>query len=102
MVVTGSEGAFITQAEAVTMTTAFRTKFQKEVKAHMVGKDKLMEILAQEGCEGIRVYNSVNVKGELDVILVGVDSNNKDMLNLILDRTSPCPNYCDTTSALCQ
>lgn len=102
MVVTGSEGAFITLAEGTTMTTAFRAKFSKEVKAHMTGKDKVLEILAQEGCEGLRIYNAINVKGELDAIIVGVDASGKDMLNLILDRTSPCPNYCDTSSSLCQ
>jgi hypothetical protein len=102
MSVTGNEGGFITQAEGTTMTSNFRAKNPGHVKAHLVGRVKLEQILAQEGCMGIRVYNGFNPQGERDVLLVGVDANNKDMLNLILDRTSPCPNYCDTSSSLCQ
>ena len=99
MAFTGKEGAQITVQQGATMTAAFRTKFPNEIKAHFFGKDILNTILAQNGCEGIRFYQGVNTNGELELVIVGADTNENDMLNFIGDMACPCPDRCDTNNS---
>jgi hypothetical protein len=91
----GTEGSQITLKQGAAMTANFRNKFPNDTKGHFFGKDILNIILSQSACMGIRFYQGINNYGELSLVIVGVDSNENDLLNFIGDVSTPCPNNCD-------
>jgi hypothetical protein len=69
-------------------------------KAMAYGKSKILDILNQTGCEGIRAYNGIAQSRHV-LIFVGYDSNGDDMVNgYILETGMPCPTYCPPTTSL--
>ena len=96
--ITGNEGAFIDITEAKTLTKAFTTQNPDGIRAGMTGKNKVLDLMNQEGAKGLRIYNGLN-DGQSTFVLVAVDKNGNDMLELILDRNVMCPNICDTNSS---
>ena len=64
---------------------------------------QVLELLAQPGCVGLRIYYGRSDKGGRTVVLVGIDAEGKDMAaesNLLMEEVWPCPPYCDTSSPL--
>lgn len=98
---TGNEGSYITLTQGTAWTGNYRSANPNATKAHFLGKSKLSEILAQTGCVGLRMYYAIDDTGAKELVIVGVASNGCDITTgLILDRSLPCPSYCDSTSAL--
>jgi hypothetical protein len=97
-----NSGSPISLEEAKIYVEAFRKKYPEEVKAFYIGRNQIKKILDQENCIGVRMYNGYDeVEKRLNIVIVGVDSAEKDMTGgIILDKTMPCPSYCDVTSAL--
>lgn len=102
MSINSNSGTEISLEQAKKLTACYREKFANEIKGSFVGKDKLDLILKQPGCIGIRVYNGYDIEeGRLAPVFVGVDQNGRDITDgVIIDKTMPCPNYCDGTSPL--
>lgn len=74
---------------------------QLKTKGGMFFRDVFDKILAQKGCVGIRYYYAKMDDGTPAIVLVGVDSTGKDMLNAtIAEAGAPCPPYCDTQTSL--
>jgi hypothetical protein len=94
--------AQITLNEAKSMTHAFQnsTIGSNQTFAGLVDKTNLLTLLNQEGCTGLRIYNALNDDGKITFVLVGVNSNNEDMTNYILDRLQACPPVCPPDSPL--
>jgi hypothetical protein len=53
----------------------YQTAHPHDVKAYVIGKDILTQILAQPGCEGIRFYNAINEMGQKTLVYVGLNAN---------------------------
>ena len=90
-------GSIITQEEAKALIAAFKTKFPGEVTSSFIGANNVENILDQENCIGIRVYNGYDITDEkLNLVLVGVDENGEDLLEneIIYDRLGLCPTIC--------
>lgn len=104
MTFTGNEGEQITLIQATAWCANFRSQAgSNPTKAHAYGKNKLMNILDQDGCYGIRAYYAIDDTGVKQLVLVGVDVNGCDMTTgYILDKSVICPPYCDTISPLCK
>ena len=96
MAFNGKEGTKITTAQGAAMTAAFRQSSPNSRKAHFFGKDILNTILAQNGVEGIRFYHGLDTSGKMELVIVGVDANEDDVLSFIGDVAIPCPSQCDT------
>ena len=98
----GNEGEFVTLNDASRWTANYRNTIQPgDVIAEFLGKEKILELLSQEGCVGIRFYYAINDSGEKILVLVGADSNENDMENgLILDFGIPCPPVCSKRNRL--
>lgn len=92
----------ITLEEAVKYTHSFQDKNPDSIKSFFAGSDKLMLILEQENCIGIRIYNGYNTEeNRANLVLVGVDKFGEDMTDgVILEELTPCPSVCPKSSAL--
>lgn len=89
---------FISLAEAIERTKIFRNDYishifnhHERIKSNYFSKEKVMKVLSQPGCAGIRVYNTVRPKvdkdaqtGEIidrrDIVIVGTDAEGNDIL----------------------
>ena len=94
--------AQISLNEAKSMTHAFQNSSlgTNQTIAGLVDKTNLLTLLNQEDCTGVRIYNALNEEGKITYVLVGVNANNEDMTNYILDKTVNCPNNCSNDSPL--
>jgi hypothetical protein len=53
------------------------------------------EILAQSGCEGIRIYLARTDTGETTLLAVGTDGDGNDLAqSTVADGVFPCPPVC--------
>ncbi|MFT5777350.1 MAG: hypothetical protein ACI837_000282 [Crocinitomicaceae bacterium] len=101
----GNEGGIITLEEGAEMTSAYRKNSpEPDVNGHFFGRDILEEILKQEGCMGIRIYYGLREEGtgkkNQELVIVGADGNEDDMLNLVGDISIPCPTHCGKANPL--
>lgn len=96
----GSEGGEITLAKAAAMTAKYRHDNPNEILAHFFGKEILTRILEQENCVGIRMYYGLDEANERQLVIVGVDSDQNDITELVGDMSYPCPNACSNSNAL--
>lgn len=90
-------GSIITQEEAKELISAFKTKFPGEVTSSFIGANNVKNILDQENCIGVRIYNGYDdVNEKISLVLVGVDLNENDMLEkeIIYDKINTCPPAC--------
>ncbi len=83
-----------------------------ETKAHFFGREIIHKILAQPGCQGIRMYHAIDDKGKKQIILVGANEKGDNMWpssspkpkgkllkdggggNTAADSSAPCPPFC--------
>lgn len=97
----GTEGKQITIADASTMTKNYRTANPNGVLGHFMGKNIINSILNQPGCMGIRTYHGINSNGVRELVMVGVDVHENDMISgVIADRSTVCPPMCSTNNPL--
>ena len=92
----------IAVADARAMTRRFREAAPQEpVRGCMFPRAAFEAILAQEGCEGIRLYFGRSTGQGLQLVMVGVDGNALDMSQgEIMENSFPCPPFCDPRAAL--
>lgn len=100
MAFNGTEGGAISIAQGAELTSKYRDENPEGIKARFFGRDILNEILEQEGCMGIRMYYGIDEKGHKQLVLVGADSAENDMLDLVADLSLPCPSRCSDSNPL--
>jgi hypothetical protein len=100
----GNEGAFISLTDAAALTATYRNSGTlNPVLGQFLGKTKLNQLLAQSGCVGLRIYYGVDATGAPAIVVVGVSSNENDILGTnpkILDTALPCPPNCGNSNSL--
>jgi hypothetical protein len=89
--------------EAAEMTARYRETINPGDKiAGCFEAGQVRELLAQEGCEGLRYYYGIN-NDQPVLILVGVDADGNDMTEgVILEVSHPCPPFCSAPNLLNQ
>ncbi|MDP1802990.1 MAG: hypothetical protein Q8L81_16630 [Bacteroidota bacterium] len=101
---TGNEDQRITLADGGQMTRNYRNASGGGgvlILGHYFGKKILTDILAQENCVGIRTYYALSESGEKELVIVGVDKEENDLVQGIIgDRTYRCPPHCGDGNAL--
>lgn len=100
MAFNGTEGGPITLEAAAAMTACYRKLHPNQTEAHFFGRENILALLNQTGCMGIRVYYGDKPSGGKELILVGVDANENDMLELIMDLSKHCPPTCSNGNPL--
>jgi len=96
----GTEGGAISLAEGSALTKEYRLRNPGAINARFFGKDILRQLLDQDGSMGIRIYFGQDEDGNKQLVLVGADSDENDMLDLVADTSVPCPNLCSSPNAL--
>jgi hypothetical protein len=111
----------ITLDQAIEMTTAYRNNNQSILKTEYQGIGTLPlsetfnrkffdQLLAQDNCEGIRLYYGMDTESKVHIIAVGVNADNEDMIydvtlpvpleNILLENSIRCPTDCPPESVL--
>ncbi len=84
--------------EAIAQARRFRAGMHK---GGLFLRKEIDELLAQEGCAGLRFYYGRKDDGTDSVILVGSNEKGDDMTNgVILEDHFLCPPWCSETSPL--
>lgn len=98
----GNEGAIISLKDASELTANYRATIQTgDIIAHFVGRQKLLDLLNQPACMGVRIYYGLNNQGEKKLVLVGADSQENDLeKGVIVDELDTCPPSCSTANDL--
>ena len=113
---------FISLETAIDMTTKYRNEHEiilaPEYRNQGVlplsetfSRAALDAILAQNDCEGVRIYYGMDGDGKVHAILVGVTANNRDLLkdnslskgpggDIIVELAQRCPDLCPPDSPL--
>lgn len=74
---------------------------QMKMKGGMFFRDVFDKILSQKGCVGIRYYYAKLDNGSPTLVIVGVDSTGKDMMQATIgEAVYPCPPFCDAKTSL--
>jgi len=100
---TGKEGTFITLDQGAALTKNFRDEVgDTQNKAYFFGKNKLNDLINEEGSMGIRVYFGMDkTTGKYNLVLVGALGNTSDITTgYILDVGVPCPTCCGNPNSL--
>lgn len=101
MAFNGTEGGPISIQTASEMTAAYRSENPEGRLGLFMGKEVLLSILNQTGCQGIRVYFAKDIHtNENELVFVGADANEDDMLSKIADMGFPCPLRCSSKNPL--
>jgi hypothetical protein len=92
----GTEGGEITLAEARSFTANYDVNLPAgTAEAHYFGRNIIERLLAQQGCVGIRMYYGKESDGRKNLVLVGVEASEDDMIDgIIADRSIVCPPIC--------
>lgn len=102
MAFTGKEDHRISLAEAAKLTGNYRKQMSgNNIKGQFFGRDALKDLLNQDDCVGIRIYNGLGNSGNPCYVLTGVKANGNDIYGgLILEKGLPCPPDCGETNLL--
>ncbi len=102
MPITTQEDQHISLNDAAAMTLKFRQSNPVgSVIAHLFSRDVIDEILAQPGCEGIRLYHAIDANNQPTIVAVGVDINKNDLFQgTLAEHTEKCPMWCSQGNPL--
>jgi hypothetical protein len=87
----------INLAEAVSLTHAFQKSAigNRQTISAIIEKEFIEQVLNQDGCCGINIYNALDEEGKITFVFVGYDKDKKDMVEgIIVDKFTTCPKIC--------
>lgn len=101
-------GNIIATPNAKTLINNFRansTYYEKDhpvrgVKGAFYGKNKILAILNQPNCIGLRYYFGLNGNGQLVIVLSGEDSNGAGLNGVVVEEGPLCPPFCGRSNTL--
>jgi hypothetical protein len=102
MPITTQEDQHISLNDAAAMTLKFRQSNPLgSVVAHLFAREVIDEILAQPGCEGIRIYHGIDAGNAPVLVVTGVDGNKDDMYQgTLAEHADKCPLVCSHMNPL--
>jgi hypothetical protein len=93
---------FIKVEEAVKLTHAFQNSEigNGQTISVIFEKEILAQILNQEDCKGLRIYNALNEEGKITYVIVGYDNKKDDIYDgYIADHGEMCPPNCPSSKS---
>lgn len=102
MAFTGDEDHSINLEEAAKLTANYRESPGAEsFLGGYFSKNAILNILNQQSCVGLRIYNAKTYAGKPTFVLVGVNSSGDDLTGgELAEFVSACPPYCPVASEL--
>lgn len=100
---TGSEDHAISFNSAGELTKRYRANNPDEIKGEYFSKKAINQLLNQTNCVGIRIYFGNDTSNNLNLVIVGVNSEEDDLVgatNLCMEFGIPCPDNCSTDNML--
>lgn len=99
---TGNENHEISLEKAAKLTANYRESVSAgTMLGGFFGKTAISNILNQDGCAGMRIYNAKFEDGKSTYVLVGVNTAGDDLEDgELAEIVLPCPPYCPESSAL--
>ena len=102
MAYNGSEGHMVDLRLAARWTKRYREENPGETKAQFFGCDILNQLLNEPGCMGIRVYYGIDDDGKKQLILVGANAEQNNLLptdqgsdgSAVANGGQSCPTSC--------
>lgn len=102
-----ANGGKISKSKAKKWVDNYRTKHSKDknyLLSMLFDKEVVIDMLNEDKCEGLRVYNAMDEEGKEHFILVGTDSKGNNLLPSseesltesysLLDEGKRCPTDC--------
>lgn len=96
-------GSIITLEKAQNLASAFNEKYTDETISSFIGANNVKQILEQEGCVGLRIYNGFNNEtNRISLVIIGVDKDEKELVEkgIIYDELTTCPYMCPVESKI--
>jgi hypothetical protein len=91
----------ISLADAAALTKRHRDTKASEVKAGVIAKDQVLQLLNQADCVGMRIYFGRNPDGTPSLVLAGIDASDNDLTKgMILEQLWLCPPWCGANNPL--
>ncbi|MGD1846964.1 MAG: hypothetical protein ACFB10_16360 [Salibacteraceae bacterium] len=87
----GTEGTEVDPRLAAEWTENFRIVNPEHIRASFFGTEKLLKILRQPAVVGIRIYYAQDQEGHRQLILVGTDKNQNDVLGTTITMGADGP-----------
>lgn len=78
-----AKGEKISKSKARKWVNNYKKKHEKDknfLSSMLFHKKIVMDMLNEDKCEGLRVYNAMDDEGKLHFVLVGTDANGKNIL----------------------
>lgn len=104
MAFTGSEQHEISFEVGGALTKKYRDQMAPgQRKGGFFGSEAIQALLNQDHCVGIRYYYGLDKNGKQELVLVGTDANENDLVgegNLCMDVSIPCPDRCGENNIL--
>lgn len=97
---TGNEGTQVTLQEGGEYTARYRAANPDAIKGVFFGKNHIEKILAQGDCKGLRLYFAIAEDGVQTLVMVGADSAQNDLLNVVVEQAVRCPDKCSVINPL--
>ena len=77
----------------------------KDIRAFLIPEIDLSQVMQEKNTVNVRAYLGIDDEGNCKLMIVGVDSNDKDLIDdtngqFIYDFTQGCPSLCDVNSPL--
>lgn len=98
----GHEDHSISLNDAAEMTARYRAQMTPgQINGGFFGRDALEAILNQENCIGIRYYYGLDENNKQVMVLVGVNTEENDIVHgELAERSIICPPHCSESNAL--
>ncbi|AEA43230.1 hypothetical protein [Fluviicola taffensis] len=96
---TGNEGGAIDISVAAALTKAYREAHSGKIQGAFIGKANIEKLISGNS-KGIRFYYGLKEDGTPELVLVGADENEDDILNVVIDLAKRCPPYCGSRNVL--
>jgi hypothetical protein len=100
MAFNGNEAVQITLEQGAEYTQRYRAENPGAIKGVFFGRSHIERILAQGDCKGLRLYFAKAEDGVQTLVMVGADSAENDILNVIVEQAQRCPPYCASANSL--
>lgn len=86
-------GEFVSPDEAQEWMANFEFENQGKIFGHLYGKQTLLEILSQEGADGLKIFNGIDEKGAARLVFYAANKNGQE-IGIAFDTSMPCPPFC--------